>query len=281
MSAWSVSPSTRQSAAGALDAPAARRFETRPQPWGSPLGPCVVTRRFRGSSGGEEGPLLGSGGIASASARRRWERPPSSAGCIGPWRPARVLTLLLVIATPPVTGPKVLMVPVAAPVKPNREQRATPLRSPKLLPTSPKDSSKTFIGSPLPTQDPFRRFLSARKTDRRPLPRAAHPRLPDCSSQRSGGTVYFRGLVGKYVRELSARPREAETSGIWPFRELPVKPERHGSRAGEHRQHLGQKKLPNQPPRRAASSSPRAHALVWRCQNLTFFICLVMTSALL
>lgn len=169
LSAWSVSPSTGQSGAGALDAPGARRLETRPQPWGSPLGPCVVTRRFRGSSGGEEGPLLGSGGIASAPERRRWERPPSSAGCVGPWRPARVLTLLLVIVTPPVTGSKVLLVPVSAPVKPNREQRATPLRSPKFLPTSPKDSSKTFIGSPLPTQDTLRRFLK-RTADRRETP---------------------------------------------------------------------------------------------------------------
>ena len=40
-----------------------------PQPWGSSLGPCVVTRRFRGSSGHEEGPLLGSGGIAPAPVR--------------------------------------------------------------------------------------------------------------------------------------------------------------------------------------------------------------------
>ena len=83
-----------------------------------------------------------------------------SAGCVGPWRPARVLTLHPVIATPPVTGAKVLRIPVPAPVKPNRKQRATPLRSPKLLPTSPKDSSKTFIGSLLPDRRRvLRRFL--------------------------------------------------------------------------------------------------------------------------
>ena len=110
-------------------------------------------------------------------------RPPSSAGCVGPWRPARVLPLHPVTATPPVTGSKVLLVPVPAPVKPNREQRATPLRSPKLLPTSPKDSSKMFIGSLLP--DPrhgLRRFLK-RTEDRQETPPVHCAFLPPhCSS---------------------------------------------------------------------------------------------------
>lgn len=92
--------------------------------------------------------------------------------------------------------------------------------------------------------------------------------------------MHFRGLVGKYVRDLStplsARPRETETSGIWPFRELPVKPERHGARAGEHRQHLGQKKLPEPATKEGGeftSTCSRPRLEVSKSDNILYLTC--------